>query len=45
MLSSFVLIVFVGALYFTKIQKYGNTDPLSIFYPALERTIGVIRVN
>ena len=45
MLSSFVLIVFVGALYFTKIQKYGITDLLSVFYPAFVRTIGIIRVN
>ena len=35
----------MGALYFTKIQKYGNTDPLSVFYLAHVRTIGVIRIN
>ena len=35
----------VGAQYSTEIQKYGNTDPFSVFYPASIRIIGFPRVN
>ena len=35
----------VGTLYFTKIRKYGNTEPFSVFYLAFVGTLGVIRIN
>ena len=35
----------VGTLYFTKIRKYGNIDPLSVFYLAFVGTLGVFRIN
>ena len=35
----------VGAQYSIEIQKYGNTDPIYVFYLASVRIIGFPRVN